>query len=182
MRAIRARLDPGAAAPDWELRPLGPGDLGWIVHRHGALYAAEYGLDARFEALVAEVAAAFVRGQDPARERAWVAARGGEILGSVFVMAKSAEMAQLRLLYVEPAVRGVGVGGRLVDAAIGFAGAAGYREITLWTNDILHAARRLYQRAGFRLVGSEPHRSFGRDLVGETWTLGLERAPGQGAA
>ena len=164
------------------MRPLGPGDLGWIVHRHGALYAAEYGLDARFEALVAEVAAAFVRGQDPARERAWVAARGGEILGSVFVMAKSAEMAQLRLLYVEPAVRGVGVGGRLVDAAIGFAGAAGYREITLWTNDILHAARRLYQRAGFRLVGSEPHRSFGRDLVGETWTLGLERAPGQGAA
>ena len=140
------------------------------MHRHGALYAAEYGWDATFEALVAEVAAQFIRSFDPARERCWVAERDGAILGSVFLVRQDDATAKLRLLYVEPSARGLGLGGRFVDECVRFAEEAGYRAITLWTNSVLASARRLYESRGFRLIRSEPHRSFGHELVGETWT------------
>lgn len=156
-----------------ELRPHRVGDIGWIAHRQGLLYAAEYGWDQTFEALVAEVAARFVREFDPAHERAWIAERQGRIVGSVFLVRRSAEQAQLRLLYVEPEARGSGLGRRLTDECIAFARAKGYRSLMLWTNGGLHAARRIYQAAGFRLVSEERHRSFGHDLVGQNWELAL---------
>jgi DNA-binding MarR family transcriptional regulator/ribosomal protein S18 acetylase RimI-like enzyme len=159
--------------PAYRLRPPGPGDIGWVVASHGRLYAEEYGFDARFEALVAEIAAAFVRDFDARRERCWIAEIGGAPVGSVFLVAKSARLAQLRLLLVAPEARGLGLGRWLVDECIAFARAAGYAEMTLWTQSILVAARRIYQRAGFRLVAEEPHTSFGRDLVGENWHLAL---------
>ena len=155
------------------LRPPRAGDFGWIVSRHGALYAQEYGWNSDFEALVADIAATFLQHCDPAREACWIAERDGENVGSVMLVAALDRVVKLRLLLVEPAARGFGIGGRLIEECLRFARQAGYREMTLWTNSVLVAARRLYERAGFRLIESEPHHSFGRDLVGETWTLSL---------
>ncbi len=176
MRTVERLLGAGPtqpSSPKFTLRALVPGDMGWVIHRHGALYAREYNYDARFEALVAHIAADFVERFDPAREACWIAEREGAIVGSVFLVRKSARVAKLRLLYVEPSTRGLGVGARLVDECVRFARGAGYRRIVLWTQSELLAARRLYARAGFVCRGSEPHESFGRKLVAETWVLML---------
>ncbi len=159
--------------PDIILRPHRPGDMGWVVSAHGALYAREYGWDISFEALVAEIVAKFLKEFDSERERCWIAEMAGEPVGSAFIVKASDEVAKLRLLIIDPKARGRGLGKRLVDECIAFARAAGYRRIALWTNDILHAARAIYAKAGFRLVASEKHHSFGKDLVGETWELDL---------
>jgi GNAT superfamily N-acetyltransferase len=155
------------------LRPHRPGDMGWVIHRHGVLYAQEYGWDETFEALVAEIAAKFVRELKPRRERCWIAEREGEIVGSVFLVEKSKTVGQLRLMYVEPGARGLGIGSRLADECVRFAKQVGYRKVVLWTNSALLAARHIYAKAGFRLVHSERHHSFGHDLIGETWELEL---------
>ena len=155
------------------LRPHKPGDMGWVVHRHAALYTQEYGWDERFEALVAGIVKTFIERYDPKRERCWIAEKDGEIVGSVFLITHSKTVAQLRLMLVEPKARGLGIGARLVDECILFAREKGYRKITLWTNSILLAARHIYRKAGFRLVHKERHHSFGHALVGETWDLTL---------
>ena len=151
------------------LRNHQPGDIGWIVHRHGVLYWQEYGWEERFEALVAEIAAKFVQNFDPKGERCWVAEKGHEPVGSVMLVKESKEIARLRLLLVEPKARGLGIGARLVDECINFARRAGYQKITLWTQSVLTAARRIYQKAGFEVVHEEGHCEFGYDLVSETW-------------
>jgi DNA-binding MarR family transcriptional regulator/GNAT superfamily N-acetyltransferase len=173
MASIREIIGPAPPPAAFVLRPPVPGDLGWVVQRHGALYAAEYGWDASFEALVARIVADYAARGDRRREAAWIAELGGGPAGCVFCMRKTDTTAQLRLLLVEPRARGLGMGGRLVAECVSFARRAGYREMVLWTNDVLHAARRIYRRAGFRLAGSEPHHSFGHDLVGQDWRLPL---------
>ena len=174
MTAIEQALEPPAQKPAaFRLRSHRPGDIGWIVSRHGALYAQEYGWDISFEALVAEIAAQFIRSYDPSREHCWIAEIGGEPVGSIFLVKASDEVAKLRLLLVEKKARGLGVGRALTEQCIRFARDAGFGSITLWTQSILVAARGIYQRAGFRRVKEEPHHSFGVDLVGETWDLKL---------
>jgi GNAT superfamily N-acetyltransferase len=163
----------GVAPAPAVLRGPRPGDLGWVVQSHGALYASEYGFDASFESLVAEIAAKFLASFDASRERCWIADSDGTQVGSVFLMRHSDDVAKLRLLLVDPAGRGQGLGQRLVAECIGFARQCGYRKITLWTQSILVAARKIYQDAGFVLVATEPHRSFGQSLVGETWEMEL---------
>jgi len=174
MDTVRSTLDDQPRRPRTVVvRPPGPGDLGWIVSRHGALYAAEYGWDRTFEALVARIVADFAEGHDPAREAAWVADLDGEPVGCVLCVAKDATTAQLRILLVEPSARGLGIGSRLVDECLRFARAGGYRRIELWTNDVLTSARRVYEAAGFTLVDEAAHHSFGKDLVGQTWARQL---------
>jgi DNA-binding MarR family transcriptional regulator/GNAT superfamily N-acetyltransferase len=174
MRTVEALLGgrPAAGRP-YVLRDVRPGDLGWVVERHGVLYATEYGWGVRFEALVAEIAARFVRRRDPARERCWIAERDGERVGCVFLVRKSASVAQLRLLLVEPAARGLGLGRRLVDECTRFARRAGYGKIVLWTNSVLETARHIYRTAGYRLVRKERHDDLGTDPAFEIWELKL---------
>jgi GNAT superfamily N-acetyltransferase len=149
-------------------------DLGWIIHRQARLYHQEYGWDWTYEGLISEIIGKFVAEHDPAREAAWIAELRGVTVGSVFlVRSDDPAIAKLRLLYVEPAARGRGIGRRLVEACIARARALGYRRLALWTNDVLTSARRIYEAAGFRLASEAPHHSFGHDLVGQTWTLGL---------
>jgi len=169
-------LEPQAAAANaapFILRDPQVGDLGFVVHRQAVLYAEEYGWDASFEALLAEIVARFVREFDPRRERCWIAEREHRIVGSVFLVRESDEVGKLRMLYVEPAARGLGVGRRLTDECIRTARRVGYRKLVLWTNDVLVSARRIYQAAGFALVKEERHHSFGKDLVGQNWELVL---------
>ena len=183
MRTIEAILGQGAE-PDrsYLIRPPRAGDIGWVVQRHGALYAQEYGWDETFEGMVADIARRFLQRHDPARERCWIAERNRENVGCVFLVAHSATVAKLRLLLVEPAARGLGIGTRLVDECVRFAQQARYRKITLWTNSVLRTARQIYETAGFQLIAEQPHHSFGCDLVGETWTLPLRRPAAKGAS
>jgi GNAT superfamily N-acetyltransferase len=167
------------ADAQYRLRPHRPGDIGWVISRHAALYAEEYGWDITFEALVAEICAKFIKEFDATCERCWIAEEANtansnaapERLGCVFVVKKNATTAQLRMLLVEPRARGMKLGARLADEAIAFARASGYKKMTLWTNDILHAARAIYVARGFTLVKEEAHHSFGKDLVGQHWDL-----------
>jgi DNA-binding MarR family transcriptional regulator/N-acetylglutamate synthase-like GNAT family acetyltransferase len=175
MRTIQALLDQHAQPERlaYVLRPPRPGDMGWVVQRHGALYAREYGYDEQFEALVASIVARFVARFDPSRERCWIAERDGQPVGCIFLVKGSRTIGQLRLLLVEPSVRGLGIGARLIEECVRGARAAGYRRLRLWTQSELLAARHLYARAGFRLTAEEAHSSWSKKLVSETWQLRL---------
>jgi DNA-binding MarR family transcriptional regulator/GNAT superfamily N-acetyltransferase len=173
MGTIRRILDDDSLPRPFKLAPARPGDFGWVIERHGALYAAEYGWDFSFEALVADIVAKYLREHDPNREAVWIARCGEERLGSVFCVRRDEVTAQLRLLLVEPRARRLGIGAALVGACVAFARSKGYRRLVLWTNDVLLDARRVYERAGFRLEAEEPHHSFGTDLVGQYWGLDL---------
>jgi GNAT superfamily N-acetyltransferase len=176
MRTVRTLLSDGRPPrrEDVLLREPGPGDLGWIVARNAALYAAEYGFDAGYEALVARIVADYAEDHDPHLERVWIAELDGRPVGCVMCVRDDAPAtARLRLLLVEPEARGLGIGDRLVSAVVDFARGVGYRDLVLWTNDVLTAARRVYQRHGFVLAAEKPHRSFGKDLNGQDWRLDL---------
>jgi DNA-binding MarR family transcriptional regulator/GNAT superfamily N-acetyltransferase len=175
MNTIESLLSPQSKRPvSYLLRQPQPGDMGWVVHRHGVLYWQEYRYDERFEALVAGIVSEFVAHLDAARERCWIAEQDGENVGSIFLVKKSATVAKLRLLLVEPSVRGLGIGQRLISECVRFARDAGYKKIVLWTQSELSAARHLYQKAGFVLVDGKKHQSWSRkDLVAETWELKL---------
>ena len=177
MRTIRATLERprarDAQQPPYTLRPHRPGDMGWVVHRHGVVYTQEYGWNERFEALVARVVAEFLENFDPDREQCWIAERNGEIVGSVFVVAKTKTVAKLRLLLVEPSARGLGIGSRLVDEVIQFSRKVGYKRIELWTHPELISARKIYKAAGFELISEETHQLFGTPLRAETWAMRL---------
>ena len=174
MSAIRALLDePKKDLPPFVLRPHRPGDIAWAVSRQAALYHEEFGWDGSFEAMVTGIGADFITNFDPERERCWIAERDGAPVGSVFLVRQSEEVAKLRMLYVDVSARGLGIGSRLVEECIAFARGKGYRTLTLWTNDILLSARKIYEAAGFTLVREQPHHSFGVDLVGQYWELDL---------
>lgn len=177
MRTIRATLGDPDVRPDptqpFVIRHHRPGDMGWVVHRHGVLYSEEYGWDERFEALVAGVVSQFIKNFDPERERCWIAEREGEIVGSIFCVAKNKTTAQLRLLLVEPSARGLGIGARLVDEVIRFARHAGYKRLELWTQRNLTSARKIYRAAGFEITGTEGHEYFGVPLQAESWGMEL---------
>jgi DNA-binding MarR family transcriptional regulator/GNAT superfamily N-acetyltransferase len=181
MHTIEERLDasdaPQAHSGAYTLRSHRPGDMGWVVHRHGELYWREYRYDERFEALVAKVVADFIQRFDPKRERCWIAEKDGEIVGTVFLVKKSKTVCKLRLLLVEPAARGLGIGRRLVSECVRFGRKAGYKKMVLWTQSELGAARHLYKEAGFRLAGRKRHNSWGRrTLVSEVWELNLRNS------
>jgi GNAT superfamily N-acetyltransferase len=173
MTTIRQLLERPARPAAWQLRPPTPGELGWVVERHGAYYAAAYGWDHRFEALVARIAADFLAAPDEHRQRAWIAELDGAPVGSILCTRRNDTTAQLRLLLTEPRARGLGIGSRLVDECIRFARGAGYRTIVLATCSILHDARRLYQRAGFTLAEERPQTHFGTGLTEQIWSLRL---------
>ena len=174
MTTVESLLQPSAQKPPLLLlRNHRPGDMGWVTSAHGALYAQEYGWDISFEAMVAKIVAEFIENFDAKRECCWIAEMDGERVGSAFVVRKTDEVAKLRLVIVDPKARGLGLGKRLVDECLRFAKSAGYKSMTLWTQDYLYAARGIYERAGFKLVASEPNRSFGVDLVSETWERAL---------
>ncbi len=174
MATIRQIVEPPGSPPPVALRAPLAGEYGWVVERHGTVYAAEFGWDETFEALVARIVADYIENRDPDRENAWIAELRDEPVGCVFCVSEDEQTAKLRILLVDPSARGLGIGRELVDAAVRFARGVGYRRLVLWTNDVLTSARRIYEAAGFRLVHEQPHRSFGRDLVGQNWQLDLD--------